>query len=327
MREVHVVVPEGIDDPRRPSGGNVYDRRVCRELAELGWAVQEHRGGGAPGLASALAEVPDGGLVVVDGLLASLVPEVLRPEAERLRLVVLLHMPIDDPREAAALAAVSAVVATSQWTSGWLRDRYGLSGVRVVPPGVDAAELSPGTSSGGRLLSVGAVTPIKGQDLLMDALASIDDLAWSCEVVGALDIDAGFAAQVVGRKRHRVHFSGPLTDVAAAYARADVLVLTSRAESYGMVVTEALARGLPVISRDVGGVSEALGRTPDGTSPGLLVGSDDPRGLEQALRRWLGDPGERARLRAAAASRRRTLGGWSQTAAALSEVLTELSDA
>ena len=42
MTAVHVIVPEGIDDPARPSGGNVYDRRVCRGLAALGWAVHEH---------------------------------------------------------------------------------------------------------------------------------------------------------------------------------------------------------------------------------------------------------------------------------------------
>ena len=42
MNEVHVVVPYGIDDPRRPSGGNVYDRRVCRGLVALGWSVHEH---------------------------------------------------------------------------------------------------------------------------------------------------------------------------------------------------------------------------------------------------------------------------------------------
>jgi len=42
MNDVHVVVPYGIDDPRRPSGGNVYDRRACRGLAALGWSVHEH---------------------------------------------------------------------------------------------------------------------------------------------------------------------------------------------------------------------------------------------------------------------------------------------
>ena len=47
MTEVHVIVPEGIDDPARPSGGNTYDRRVCRGLAALGWTVHEHAVPGA----------------------------------------------------------------------------------------------------------------------------------------------------------------------------------------------------------------------------------------------------------------------------------------
>ena len=96
MNDVHVVVPDGIDDPRRPSGGNVYDRRACRGLAALGWSVHERAVPGrwprpdAPAraaVAAALARVPSRSLVLVDGLVASVVPEVLEPEADRLRLV------------------------------------------------------------------------------------------------------------------------------------------------------------------------------------------------------------------------------------------------
>ena len=207
MNEVHVVVPDGIDDPRRPSGGNVYDRRACRGLAALGWSVHEHTVPGrwpqpdAPAraaVAAALARVPSGSLILVDGLVASVVPEVLEPEADRLRLVVLLHMPRDEPREVAALSAASAIVATSEWTRRWLRDHYALPGdrVHVVPPGVDAAEVAAGTPSGGRLLCVGAVTPLKGHDLLLDALATIDDPACRCVCVGALDLDVEFVARL-----------------------------------------------------------------------------------------------------------------------------------
>ena len=207
MNEVHVVVPDGIDDPRRPSGGNVYDRRACRGLAALGWSVHEHTVPGrwprpdAPArgaVAAALARVPSGSLVLVDGLVASVVPEVLEPEAGRLRLVVLLHMPRDELREVAALSAASAIVATSQWTRRWLSDHYALPGnsVYVVPPGVDAAEVAAGTPSGGRLLCVGGVTPLKGHDLLLDALATVDDPAWRCVCVGALDLDLEFVARL-----------------------------------------------------------------------------------------------------------------------------------
>ena len=99
-------------------------------------------------------------------------------------------------------------------------------------------------------------------------------------------------------------------DLASAYAAADVLVLASRAETYGMVVTEALARGLPVIATAVGGLPEALGRTSDGRRPGLLVPPGDRSALAAALRSWLTHADLRQRLREAALERRRTLSGW-----------------
>jgi glycosyltransferase involved in cell wall biosynthesis len=106
-----------------------------------------------------------------------------------------------------------------------------------------------------------------------------------------------------------------------AYAAADLLVLASHAETYGMVVTEALARGVPVLAADVGGVTEALGHGEDGARPGLLVPPDDPVALGAALRTWLGDAGLRGHLRRAARERRASLRAWSDTASVLAGVL------
>ena len=274
-------------------------------------------------------------MVLIDGLVGSVVPEVLRPEADRLRLVVLLHMARDEPAEAAALASATAVVATSQWTKRRLSDSYGLptERVHVVPPGVDRADLVAGTLSGGQLLCVGAVTPVKGQDVLLGgALASVEDLAWRCVCVGALDIDPEYVAGVRRQTEadglgDRVLFTGALTgaELESAYTQADVLVLASRSETYGMVITEALARGLPVIVTDVGGVPEAVGHAVDGALPGVLVPPDDPHALGLAIRGWLTDPLERQRLRAAARSRRDTLGDWPRTTRNLAAVLTQIA--
>src|SRR5689334_22207722 len=105
MRTVHFVVPDGIDDPERPSGGNIYDRRVRDGLPVAGWRVHEHPVAGfwatpdraaLAGLATLLDALPDGAVVLVDGLIATPARDVLLPEAERLRLVVLVHMPTGD---------------------------------------------------------------------------------------------------------------------------------------------------------------------------------------------------------------------------------------
>src|ERR1044071_2989226 len=118
--------------------------------------------------------------------------------------------------------------------------------------------------AGDALLCVAAVTPDKGHDMLLDGLATVTDLPWRCTCVGSLDRDAAFADGVHRRTRDRglddrVRFPGPRTgpELDRAYAAADLLVLASRAETYGMVVTEALSRGLPVLAAEVGGVTEA----------------------------------------------------------------------
>ena len=184
-------------------------------------------------------------------------------------------------------------MTTSAWTRRRLIELHGLPAdrVHVAEPGVDAAGLAPGTAAGGALLCVAAVTRAKGHDVLLDGLATVADLSWRCACVGSLDRHAGVrrpcaAPRAGGGLRDRVHFAGPRTgaELDRAYAAADLLVLASRAETYGMVVTEALARGVPVLATDVGGISEALGHADDGSRPGLLVPPGDPAALGAALR-------------------------------------------
>ena len=225
---------------------------------------------------------------------------------------------------------VAAVVTTSAWTKGWLLEHYALppDRIHVVEPGADAAELAPGTAPGSELLCVAAVTRAKGQDVLVAALREVDDLPWSCVCAGAADLDPEFVNElrceiVDAGLDDRVQFVGPRTggDLDAAYAAADVVVVASRAETYGMVVTEALSRGIPVIASAAGGVPEALGYGADGIRPGILVPPGDPSALAGALRAWLGDPDLRARLRRAALQRRAGLSSWSTAASRLSDVL------
>jgi len=332
---LHFIVPAGIDDEARPSGGNTYDRRLRSGLAAAGWTVPVHEVAGPDAtLAHALARIPDDSVVLLDGLVASPAPDVLVPESRRLRLVVLLHMPLgqDEPdaQEAAVLAAVASVVTTSAWARSVLLANYSLPGdrIHVAEPGVDAADLAPGTATGGSLLSVAAVIPGKGHDVLVAALATLAGRRWRCLCVGSLERDPDFVASVRRRASDggmdgRVRFSGalPEQDLARSYEEADLLVLPSRSETYGMVVTEALARGLPVVAADVGGVPEAMGHGTDGTRPGVLVPPGDPAALGKALRAWLEDADLRRRLRRAARERRESLPDWSRTTAAVADVL------
>jgi glycosyltransferase involved in cell wall biosynthesis len=241
-------------------------------------------------------------------------------------------------REAEVLAAACGVVTSSPWSRQRLVERHSLpSGlVHVAEPGVDPAQVATGTASGGELLCVAAVAPHKGQDLLLAALADIAHLPWTCRCVGRLDRDPGFVDRLRAQARdagllERVRFVGPLADdgLAAAYAAADLLVHPSRGETYGMVVTEALAHGLPVVATAVGGLPEALDGAPDGAPggerPGLLVPPEDPGALAEALHAWLADADLRRRLRQAARRRRTALSGWSSTADRVARVLREVA--
>lgn len=351
MRDVYFVVPDGIDDPARPSGGNTYDRHLCRELGSQGWSAHERAVAGfwgRPGAASfaaleeTLRQIPDDAVVLLDGLIASTAPDVLASQADRLRLIVLVHMPLghrppDDAarrREGAVLTAATATVTTSAWSRRRLIELYDLPAhrVRVAEPGVESAEPAVGTEAGGALLCVGAVTFEKGHDILLEALESISALSWHCTCVGSLDRNPAFVESLrrrspAGGPGDRVSFAGPLagTELDRTYASADLLVHASRAETYGMVVTEALARGLPVIAADVGGLGEALGEGVAGTRPGLLVAPEDPVALGDALGAWLGDAALRVRLRQAAGERRESLPNWSTTASVVAGVLAEAS--
>ena len=355
LRTVHFVMPGGVDDPAAPSGGNAYDRRVSLDLPGFGWQVHKHAVDGEwprPGaaaraeLARVLRELPDGAAVLMDGIVACGVPEIVVPEADRLSLAVLVHLPLGDEtgleaavaaeldeKERTVLRAVSAVIGTSEWAVRRLVSHHGLAPerVHVATPGADIAPLASGTDGVSRLLCVATLTPRKGQHRLIEALAAAADLPWTCECVGGFGNDPEYVDHLRDLiKRHglqdRLHLAGPRAGAAldATYASADLMVLMSYAETYGMAVTEALARGIPVLATDVGGLPEAVGRAPDGGVPGILVPPEAPAALAAELRGWFGEADVRRRLKAAARGRRAALDGWATTARSLAGVLTRL---
>lgn len=328
---VWFVVPEGVDDPDRVSGGNVYDRRVGAELSGLGWDVRT-LAAGIPVTTSGrdpFERIPDGALVLVDGLVAVEATSALEAAAGRLRVVVLVHMAAEafadaDPRvvegERRALALARRVIVASEWLRDELEDR-GLSTPErlvVATPGSDEAAPAAGTRAGGSLLCVGVVAPHKGQDTLVEALAALGpDPLWTCTFAGSVETDHGFAARVAACADQaglsaRITWAGVLNapELDDAYSRADVLIAPSRTESYGIAVGDALRRGIPVIASRVGGIAESA--HPEDAA--ILVPPQDPRALGEALRQWIEDPALRARMsdaaRRAAPIRKR----WSDTA-------------
>ncbi|MBI3403648.1 MAG: glycosyltransferase [Acidobacteria bacterium] len=165
-----------------------------------------------------------------------------------------------------------------------------------------------------RLLCVATLSPRKGHDVLFRALAMLRDLPWRLTCVGGLDRDPATAARLRAQVRAdglegRVTFAGEMSGAAldAEYARADLFVLPTLYEGYGMVVAEALAHGVPVISTPTGGIEELVGR-----DAGLLVPPGDADALASALTRVLTDANLRAQLTHGAQLARDRIPTWDQ---------------
>ena len=329
-------------DPGQLTGGYVYDARIVEALRARGQAVEvvglegrfpEPDDLARRSMAEALAALPDGARVVIDGLAMGGLPEVIAPHADRLAIVALVHHPLADESglpaatrhrlldsESRALAQARRVIVTSAFTARGL-GRLGVAPerVHVVEPGVDPAPLAASaldleTPTPRRLLCVATLIPRKGHEVLLEALAGLSRRDWRLEVVGSHRRNPEHAARLVATaERHgladQITWAGECdaAGLAAAYHRAELFVLPSRYEGYGMVVTEALARGLPVLTTTGGALADTL--PPDA---GLAVPPGDADALAAALSAWLDDATLRRRLRHGARQARRGLADWQQ---------------
>jgi glycosyltransferase involved in cell wall biosynthesis len=341
---IRLVVPGNV---RHNSGGNVYNAALARELGAAGADVQTcPLDGGWPvgsagdrrRLAALLLRGPAGAgdqageeTVLVDGLLACGAPDALERAAAAGRPVwILLHMPLDPHPELEhrALHAAAGVICTSSSAAARIRARHGFDRATVALPGTDAAPLASG-SQPPHLVAAAALLPNKDQSLLIAALARLTGLPWTASLPGSDTADPGYAARLrdtVERLglRHRIAIPGELRGAAleAEWAAADLSLLVSRTEAYGLVVTESLARGIPVVVREGTGAVEALAGREPAPVPGTAVAlAADPGPLADVLRRWLTDPGLRARWRDAAVAARDRLPGWDATARTVLAIL------
>ncbi|MEO0820909.1 MAG: glycosyltransferase family 4 protein [Pseudomonadota bacterium] len=336
-----------------PTGGYEYARRLLAEagreryhlahwpLPPLGLAPD---GAAIDGVAERLARAPAGWPMLIDGLAGGVLPAALFAELGG-PVVALCHHPlaletgIDTAlaerlreSERAMLAAASAVITTSAATAGILARDFGVEPDRitVAPPGTERPEPRPAClAREGReevwLLAVGTLSPRKGHDVLLEALATLPREGWRLTILGAADLDPDHAAHLEARAEalgltERVRFRGAADreTLEDHYARADLFVLASRYEGYGMAYTEAMARGLPVLGSEVGAVREAT------LDAALLVPPGDPEALAAALSRLIGSVEERRalaeRCRAAAARLPRWSDTWRQVATTLDAV-------
>lgn len=342
-------------DYEQRTGGWVYDTRVIKELAALGWHVRElvlpagfpHPDEAARAQsAEAFARLADGTLVVTDQLCLGVLPEVAQREAQRLRLVMIVHHPLmleeygagaDDAEadnafgrsEREALRHVRLAIVTSGTTAEFLRDNFEVDPSRIViaPPGTDSRALSEGSrGSELALLSVGAVVPRKDHGVLIGALNSLRDEQWRLTIVGNITRAPDHVAAVRARiaaagLQDKVHLAGELDDVALeeVWRGADIYVASSRHEGFGMAIAEAISRGLPVVTTAAGAVSGWLS-----SSAALIVPSGDTAALAAALARVLRQPETRAALMRGAREQRLQLTRWHETATRVDAALLHI---
>jgi glycosyltransferase involved in cell wall biosynthesis len=339
-------------DLATPTGGYAYDRRIIAELAQLGWSVEVADIGNDFPRPSArtldatrtrLISVPKGIPIVIDGLAFGAIPELAADLHPDHPLIALVHHPLAREsgisaaeanrfllRERAALAYSDNVIVTSPATARLLSADYGVDSadITVAVPGNELRAPAPGSSDGTlALLAVGSVVPRKGYDLLVGALAGLRDLSWRLTIAGdrtrdpatARELDADIRRRGLG---DRIEVVGAVEDrrLDELYGGADIFVLPSRFEGYGMAFSEAIAHGLPVIGTTAGAIPETVP-----SQAGVLVPPDDIDALARALRRLIEQPGERRRFAAGARAAAGLLPTWRQSAELFARAIEAVS--
>jgi glycosyltransferase involved in cell wall biosynthesis len=338
------------------TGGYEYDRRIVAGLRARGWPVEVREVDGSfphptsaalAEAARALAAVRDGGTALIDGLAFGAMPAEVEREARRLRIAALIHLPLAaeiglsqdiaarlEASERRAIAAASLVIVTGRGTAAAMM-RYGAAPDRItiVEPGTDRGPLARGSQRGRggqggstgplQLLCVATLNPGKGHEILFRALAAVGHRNWRLTCAGSLDRHPETVQrlrailQTLGLEEC-VQFAGDLDAAALAlcYHGADVFVLATLHESYGMAVAEALGRGLPVVSTATGAIPELVG-----DDAGLTVPAGDTMALAAALSRMLDDAPLRARLAEGARRVRDRLPTWEHAVGKAAEAL------
>lgn len=342
VRQLFFIVPGDINTR---TGGYRYDKRIIEELRARGWLItQLSLDGDFPFPTSrqlnradnTLEQLGDDSLVLIDGLAYSVMPQQLAKHANRINLIALIHHPLaletdlspsqsDSLKhlETQSLAFARRVITTSESTARALSE-YQVPPARVsfVCPGVDSASVAQGSrahgssNAGFNLLCVATLTHRKGHTVLIDALKTIEHLPWHLYCAGSLKRDQLTLDQLFEQRKvlgltERITFLGELDDDALAeqYQQADLFVLPSFHEGYGMVLDEAISYALPIIASDAGAIKDTV---PQGA--GVLVPPGNPEALADALGQFIDQQVLREKLCEHALAARSQQRSWQQAA-------------
>ncbi|MDT8398617.1 MAG: glycosyltransferase family 4 protein [Pseudomonadales bacterium] len=341
--DLYFIIP---GDLETLTGGYGYDRRLLAELTALGLAVEHLPLSGMfpapdPGaLADAdrlLSALPDDAVVLIDGLAFGAMDTIIDKHRERLRIIALCHHPLafetglDKAQaqnlylsERRALDAAMAVLATSTMTRQLLTRQFALAPekITVASPGTDRHDFAECIGTPPVLLTVASLIRRKAHDVLIDALARISHLPWTARFVGGMDFDPDWtmhlrAMVAAAGLDKRIWFGGSVADLLPEYKGADLFVLPSLFEGYGMAFAEALASGLPVVAARAGAVPDLVPET-----AGLLVPPGDSHALAAVLDKLLTQPAVRGKLQRGARRAAGTLPTWADNAGIVADLIT-----
>ena len=336
------------------TGGYIYDKRILAELQALGWAVQVLRLDDRfphvdesirQDTARQLAAVDHRQILVIDGLALGALGAHAKTIRDTRPFVALVHHPLAlesgvDPATAKnlhqserhALSYAQHVIVTSQLTRQTLIEQYDVypENVTVIEPGVDLPDraLSSCTETHSpanplRLLSVGAIVPRKGFDILVNALGMLGELDWHLTIVGDQGRSVACTKELSELIGHlnlsdRIHMTGALPEPALAeqYRCADVFVLASLYEGYGMAYSEALAWGIPVVGTDGGAAAQTLA-----TPAAKIVPAGNVEALAATLRALMSNPELRSQMRQAALDHALALPSWKDSGIRFAQTL------
>ncbi|MDO8910059.1 MAG: glycosyltransferase family 4 protein [Pseudohongiella sp.] len=331
------------------TGGYAYDRELIAGLQSLGIRVHHITVSARYPLPDAEAEaetarliaaIPDNAVILADGLAYGAMDNIARIEHQRLKIIALCHHPLAfesglDTRlqshlfksEKAALELARAVVVTSPATARLLSNAFGVAEnkITVALPGTQKQAFAPCMGHPPVLLTVATLIQRKAHDVLIDALSRLTYLDWSARFVGGDQFDPEWAAFLKKRTEtlglaERISFVGNVSDLNPEYANADVFVLPSRFEGYGMVFAEALAAGLPIVAARAGAVPDVVPET-----AGMLIPPDDATRLAFALHTMLTEPQQYQALRLGAQQAAASLPDWQQSAAQVADLLQTIN--